>query len=548
MKTGFKRTAAFLLAVVTVFCGCSLSVFATEADKEFEYVLEKEYSLATAPAAVSVLSGSEEIDWDAVKTKIKSGLLNCDEAVDIYEFSIPATQEYANFISDILNYEMPEAYHYSGGSFTIKGELLSRVKLKYSMTKDEYLRANEVFLKNSQMLLKGIEGNDTLTDAEKALLLHDRIAVWNDYDYKDFVNDTIPPAAYTAYGAIVERSSVCMGYAFAYMYLLDRVGVESEYCSSRTLGHGWNIVYIDGEAYHVDITWDDNGYIEGDVKYNNFLISSERLYEVGHTADDYKTFPQSTKYEDYFWNNSNTAFQIIGDTIYYIDNKSQTINTYIDGVTCEIYDISAEWPAGPHSMWQGHYSRLSSDGKNLLYSTPYSVYALNPVTMEKDRLFTPKSASGLYCIYGFNYAEGYLVCDLADTPNNVDFGYTEYKRYTVEESDYDVECVHAFDSFYTVDVAPTETESGVRSIHCRNCEHRKDEREMLPYGQVEAGDFDGDGKVNAKDVFFARQAALSFSDNSDWLYLEQADTNGDGVINIKDVIITRRMMFASVEK
>jgi hypothetical protein len=57
------------------------------------------------------------------------------------------------------------------------------------------------------------------------------------------------------YGALVERKTVCHGYALAYQYLLHKVGLPGVIATGSQ--HAWNIVQMEGDYYHVDVTWGD---------------------------------------------------------------------------------------------------------------------------------------------------------------------------------------------------------------------------------------------------------------------------------------------------
>ena len=80
--------------------------------------------------------------------------------------------------------------------------------------------------------------------------------------------------------AFVDGITACQGYAEAYNVLMNKAGI---YCcvvhgkaypkkkSKKSISHAWNIVYIDGAWYHVDVTWMDQGK---KIRYKSFMKSS----------------------------------------------------------------------------------------------------------------------------------------------------------------------------------------------------------------------------------------------------------------------------------
>lgn len=102
-----------------------------------------------------------------------------------------------------------------------------------------------------------VAGVPSGSDYKKALYLHDYIV--NNVDYQDAANDQ------SAYGALVEGKAVCAGYTHAYQLLLRRVGIDSLYIKGTAKGdpHAWLLVWLDGECYYTDVTWDDKVATDG---------------------------------------------------------------------------------------------------------------------------------------------------------------------------------------------------------------------------------------------------------------------------------------------
>ena len=110
---------------------------------------------------------------------------------------------------------------------------------------------------------------------------------------------------------MLKHKAVCGGYADAYSYLMNKIGIKTEYVGSEELDHGWNIVVINNKPYYVDVTWDDchMNYIEHD----NFLRSYDGFVKTGHTASDYslsynRTPINDTTYDEYYWQDSYSEF------------------------------------------------------------------------------------------------------------------------------------------------------------------------------------------------------------------------------------------------
>lgn len=141
---------------------------------------------------------------------------------------------------------------------------------------------------------------DGMSDYEVAKALHDWLVLNNRYAEGEYAAGDRPYKQYTAYGALVDRVSVCEGYAEAYKKLMDRAGIPCELISGWAGGpHAWNIVQIDGEWYHVDTTWDDPiPNREGYVRYEYFLKSDAAMSFDHNNWDTPHGACTSTRYDD----------------------------------------------------------------------------------------------------------------------------------------------------------------------------------------------------------------------------------------------------------
>ena len=128
---------------------------------------------------------------------------------------------------------------------------------------------------------------DDMSEYEKVLAVHNWLC--ESIDYKEVKND----ADQDIYGAFVLKQARCAGYAKAFTYALDKLGIESEVISGdsinrqgQSVAHAWNLIYIDGEPYYFDITWNDE--FDGKITYDWFAVTSDEFKVTHFPNDGYK--------------------------------------------------------------------------------------------------------------------------------------------------------------------------------------------------------------------------------------------------------------------
>lgn len=130
-----------------------------------------------------------------------------------------------------------------------KNKICAELELEFNMTKEELATASSAFFNTTNNLLTQVE--NLATPYEKERRLHDMLIERIEYVKGADKNQS-------AYSALVEGKSVCAGYARAYQYLLQRLGIPCYYCTGFAgTDHAWNIVALDDGYYNVDLTWDD---------------------------------------------------------------------------------------------------------------------------------------------------------------------------------------------------------------------------------------------------------------------------------------------------
>lgn len=143
---------------------------------------------------------------------------------------------------------------------------------------------NEEDVKNASTKLNnirnGIIAQLTGDTYNKILQVHDFIV-----DNIEYGTEISGHNSYNIYGALVNKSAVCEGYAESFKYIMDALNIpcilvvgEATNSNGTTESHEWNYVQIDGKWYAVDTTWDDpilvNGYLTNNIKYKYSLVGS----------------------------------------------------------------------------------------------------------------------------------------------------------------------------------------------------------------------------------------------------------------------------------
>ncbi len=142
------------------------------------------------------------------------------------------------------------------------------------------------------------------TEYGKALV----IAEWltDNVSYAEEVENILTADINSAYTALTKGEARCGGYAQAYDFLCKKAGLETiyVYCWGELM-HAWNMIHIDDDWYHIDVTWMDNDYF--DDPFINFMMPDIICKNTGHEKADYYnimdnpdiTLPNAESYKYY---------------------------------------------------------------------------------------------------------------------------------------------------------------------------------------------------------------------------------------------------------
>ncbi len=309
----------------------------------------------------------------------------------------------ANTYQKVLD-DYPELFYVkSGYSYQSVNGIIYQFNPKYyNITLEDIDRMTKELETEINIALAQIEG---VTDpVEKALILHDYLAIHCSYNWETATNQEENYDSYNSkwniYGALVEKDAVCQGYALAYKALMDRAGVECKIIAKEGV-HGWNIIKIGENWYHVDVTWDDpvpdkKGY----CNHKYFLLSDNTIktLENKHPNWDTEAPPcNDNTYESGWWafNDTEYPFYKKDDVFYYIKRKNYWNATIYYGKLSEtgtaIANISIPWGTG--IVWANNCLYYVNANNELMC---YDIVNKQNIFVGKIPFFARASQDGYY--------------------------------------------------------------------------------------------------------------------------------------------------------
>lgn len=176
-----------------------------------------------------------------------------EELVSAFDISYDAAEEITRVDGFIKEWSRENSGRYIKLEFTYrygkKDYNSRRDKIRAAIKKARYIIAENI--------------NMDMPEFDKEKIIHDYIVNNTMYFDEKHPGNISPDDAYEEYGSLISGYAVCKGYAETMKLLCDLSGIECMIITGKTVlngeivGHAWNIVKIDDEYYHVDVTNDD---------------------------------------------------------------------------------------------------------------------------------------------------------------------------------------------------------------------------------------------------------------------------------------------------
>lgn len=265
--------------------------------KYYEYSINKKY------ANIDNIINNYYIEdnFEYVNNYTNTGINNKKELIDFIYYTINSgssyqeryiDKDYTSYSSDITmltnnNGEELKEIISVLNNFVHPYNSSNNIKLTYGGNYKIGITINKAYSDSeieeiNKVVDKVIEDNinNNMPPREKIKIIHDYIIDNTEYDKLKYENkDDTTYKSNTAYGVLIEGYGTCNGYADAMAIFLDKLNIINYKISNDE--HIWNLVYLDGKWYHLDLTWDDPISENNINRDTYFLITTEVLEKLG---------------------------------------------------------------------------------------------------------------------------------------------------------------------------------------------------------------------------------------------------------------------------
>ncbi len=343
-------------------------------------------------------------------------------SIDVTAYQITRGQASAAYFQ-ILN-NNPSLFYVEGRveyDFNSNGMVTRYHGIKYRDTPANIKRQQEELEQAAAQALSWVD--PSMTEVEQALAIHDYLILNCEYDEQRRQNGTLPAYSHSAYGALVSQFAVCDGYSHAFSYILeDKLGIPCELVTSDSMNHAWNLIFIDGAWYHVDVTWDDPLWdCIGRVGHKYFLLSDKVMSDSSHKHSNWSAghAAVSDTYKQSFWTGIQSAFCYWNESWYYA--KYNAVSRTADLIKRhELFGNEEEVVYAEHNLWgqySGSYMYLDVDaGQNGIYFNTGTAICLQKENGTTEVIYQPELSANQF-IFGFTIKENQLCYWLQGTPN-----------------------------------------------------------------------------------------------------------------------------------
>ena len=195
-------------------------------------------------------------------------------------------------------------------------------------------KRNDIISKLKSLMMNLEEKLQSKSDYERELYIHDFVVRNCDYDDEALTNQNNHQNAYNIYGTLIQKKSVCEGYAKAIQLLNNHFGIKTTVVTgkSNNQNHMWNLVNIYGSYYHLDATFNDGANSNLYSYFNLTDTAIKRSHQIDNSFYKSINLPKADSLEKSYFavNNSIIKDDPYNDIKNAIEHAISNNKTFID--------------------------------------------------------------------------------------------------------------------------------------------------------------------------------------------------------------------------
>jgi len=242
-------------------------------DYDFKFVqMSNKYIPYSYQGLLNIIFSTLNNGWDTFTFYCPDEYTNCYEDVSKLSKDTTLLSNINNFVHPYNNYSKISISNSNTGEVTIK--------VTKTYTEEDIDKIN----KGVDEIITNELTNDMSVE-DKILKIHDYIINNTRYDI-----DKLNKDSYNAKGPLFNGKAVCSGYSDLIAIFLTKFGIKNYKVASDS--HVWNVVYLNDEWLHIDLTWDDPITLNSDVdtlSHQFYMITTNKLLEYNTTDHTFDT-------------------------------------------------------------------------------------------------------------------------------------------------------------------------------------------------------------------------------------------------------------------
>jgi hypothetical protein len=341
-----KRVIPFVIAILTIFilsgCGLDPAYFLSQIFAP-DYI---EVTIDTSSFKERFYYQQLDEEEQTLYCEIYQGLSEQKDEIVVHS----TTGEKANEVLGVVILDSPELFWTEGSATsTAYSETYTIVEPEYNCTREEKESKKQQIEAAADAILAQVPQN--ANEYEKLKFIYEYLI--NSIEYVKGAPDN-----QNIYSALVGKKSVCAGYAKAYQYLIEKLGIECIYVIGTAEGngssqeHAWNIVKCNDKFYYTDVTWGDPLFAETEEESKlrptmlyDYLCCDENALSATHKIKEGYEYPKCDSADLNYYRLNNMFHEKVNESALLkamyrtIDNKGE--RTTFKFANSEVYSQAA---------------------------------------------------------------------------------------------------------------------------------------------------------------------------------------------------------------